>query len=100
MAKVGSDHCRASFAFERSHQIACAAAEIEHADLGVSQNGAKDAGSACPPATVQAEAQQMVEAIVGGGDGVEKFADVSRGGGFVGFVRNARAWRGSVARSD
>jgi len=68
---------------EQGHRhVAGAAAEIEGDGLGVLEDGTEEAGGAVPPPAVDAGGEEMVGAVVGGGDGVEHLLDV-RGGRFL-----------------
>ena len=64
--------------------VAGAAAEIEGDGLGVLEDGTEEAGGAVPPPAVDAGGEEMVGAVVGGGDGVEHLLNVSGGGLFGG----------------
>jgi hypothetical protein len=68
---------------ERQGHVAGSAAEIEGDGLGVLKDGTEEAGGAVPPPVVDAHGEEMVGAVVGGGDGVEHLLDV-RGGGLLG----------------
>ena len=68
---------------EREGHVAGAAAEVEGDGFGVLEDRAEEAGGAVPPPAVDAGGEEMVGAVVGGGDGVEHLLDV-RGGGLLG----------------
>jgi hypothetical protein len=68
---------------EREGHVAGAAAKVESDGLGVLEEGTEEARGAVPPPAVDADGEEMVRAVVGGGDGVEHLLDV-RGGGLFG----------------
>src|SRR5665213_1108152 len=74
---------------EGGGEVAGAAADVEDFCGGVFEDGREGAGGAVPPAAVEAEGEEMVDAVVSGGDGVEEGLDVGGGGGFVGLVGRA-----------
>ena len=45
--------------------------------FGALEDGAEGAGGAVPPAAVEADGEEVVGAVVGGGDGVEHLLDVA-----------------------
>jgi len=56
---------------ERHGHVAGAAAEIKRHGLRMLEDRLKEAGGAGPPGTVDADGEEMIGAVVGGGDGVE-----------------------------
>ena len=60
--------------------VAGTAAEVEGDSLGMLEDRAEDAGGAVPHPTVEAGGEDVVGAVVGGGDGVEHLLNVRRGG--------------------
>ena len=79
----GGFWCVRAVLVERHGHVACAAAEVEGDGLGVLQDGAEEFGSAGPPVAVDADGEEMVGAVVGGGDGVEHLLH-GGGGGLLG----------------
>ena len=60
--------------------VACAAAEVESDGFGMLEDGTKELGGAVPPIAVDADGEEVVGAVVGGGDGVEHLLNVRCGG--------------------
>ena len=96
--------------FEESHcHIAGAAAEIESDGFGLLEDWAEDAGGAGPPGTVDADGEEMIRAVVGGGDGVEHLLHVcggvllghdAGGTGSSGAFMLGRVWGGHRSMLD
>ena len=63
---------------------------------GRCEDGREGAGGAAPPAAVEAEGEQVVEAVVGGGDGVEDLrtlaAAAASSGSLAGRAPGCDAW--------
>ena len=83
--------CRCGGAvFEQGEgHVAGAAAEVEGYGLGVLEDGAEETGGAVPPPAIDAGGEEMVGAVVGGGDGVEHLLNVRGGGLFRGDAGGA-----------
>src|SRR6202789_4263288 len=107
----GEDGCRFRWAWTmlvKCHgHVAGAAAEVEGDCLRMLEDGAKEACGASPPVAIDAGREEVVGAVVGGGDGVEHLLNVrggcllvcradgaGSGGAFVlGFLLRAHAVR-------
>src|SRR5581483_1305554 len=64
---------------ESGGEVARAAADVEHARFGAGEDCIECGCGSAPPSAIESERKQMVEAIVGWGDGAEEFADVCCG---------------------
>jgi hypothetical protein len=75
-------------------EVAGAAAEVEDDGLGALEDGVEGAGGAVPPGAVEADGEDVVGAVVGGGDGGEHLLDVLGGCGGVGDAVGTGSGRG------
>jgi hypothetical protein len=77
--------------FEQSHRhVTSAAAEIEGDGFGILKDRTEEARCAGPPGAVDADGEEMVSAVVGGGDGVEHLLDVRGCGALIGCANGPR----------
>jgi len=76
--------------FEQGHRhVAGSAAEVEGDGFGVLKDRTKEACGAGPPGPVDAGGEEMVGAVVGGGDGVEHPLDVGGCSGLISCANGA-----------
>src|SRR5258708_4924006 len=78
MTKVAAVDTGSAPGLERHHQIASAAAKIEHAGSGALEEGREPPHDAGAPVAVYIERKQMVEQVVARSDAAEHAANPTR----------------------